>query len=226
MHFNLEEVDVDGAIREGFEEAAGDTRLSFMKKAGLGAGAFLSGGAVLAALAPSALAAGAPPTTPFGAGDIGILNYALTLEYLESSFYNEAAKNGVAKTTQLKAILKTTQKDENAHVAFLKGALKSKAIGKPTFDFGKAVTDEATFAATAYVLENTGVGAYSGQAANIKTPAYVLAALSIWAVEARHAGAIGLYLGKPISYTGSFQTPLTATQVLTAVNGTKFITKL
>ena len=226
MHFDLDEINPDGAIKEMHGEVMGDTRLGFMKKAGIGAGAFLSGGALLAAVAPSALAAGAPPTTPFGAGDIGILNYALTLEYLESTFYNEAAKNGVAKAKQLKTILATTQKDENAHVAFLTKALGSKAIGKPSFNFGKAVTDEATFAATAYVLENTGVGAYSGQAANIKTPAYVLAALSIWAVEARHAGAIGLYLGKPISETGSFQTPLTASKVLAAVTATKFITKL
>jgi hypothetical protein len=226
MEFSLEELDVDGAIREGFEEVSGDTRLSFLKKAGLGAGAFMGGGAVLAALAPSALAAGIPPTSPFGAGDVGILNYALTLEYLESTFYNEAAKNGIAKSSQLKTILATTQKDENNHVAFLKKALGSKAIGKPTFDFGKAVTDEATFAATAYVLENTGVEAYSGQALNIKVAAYAAAALSIWAVEARHAGAIGLYLGKPIAATGSFQTGASAATVLKAVTATKFVTKL
>jgi rubrerythrin len=226
MEFDLEQLDVDGAIREAHEEVSGDTRLGFMKKAGLGAGAFLSGGALLATLAPAAMAAGAPPTSPFGAGDIGILNYALTLEYLESTFYNEAAKNGVAKTKQLKTILATTQKDENNHVAFLKKALGKKAIGKPTFDFGKAVTDEATFAATAFVLENTGVEAYSGQALNIKTKAYAAAALSIWAVEARHAGAIGLYLGKPIADTGSFQTGLSAAAVIKAVDATKFITKL
>jgi rubrerythrin len=226
MEFNLAEVDVDGAIRDAHEEVSGDTRLGFMKKAGIGAGAFLSGGAVLAALAPAALAAGAPPASPFGAGDIGILNYALTLEYLESTFYNTAAKNGIVKASQLKTILATTQKDENNHVAFLKKALGSKAIGKPSFDFGKAVTDEATLAATAYVLENTGVEAYSGQALNIKSAAYAAAALSIWAVEARHAGAIGLYLGKPIAATGSFQTGATAKTVLAAVTATKFVTKL
>ncbi len=226
MDFNLEELDVDGAIAETRGEAMGDTRLSFLKKAGLGSAAFVSGGAVLAALAPSAMAAGAPPTSPFGAGDVGILNYALTLEYLESTFYNEAAKNGIVKAKQLKTILATTQKDENNHVAFLKKALGSKAIGKPTFNFGKAVTDEATFAATAYVLENTGVSAYSGQALNIKTKAYAAAALSIWAVEARHAGAIGLYLGQPIAKTGSFQTGLSAAAVIKAVDATKFITKL
>jgi rubrerythrin len=226
MNFDLDELNPDGAIREAHEEVMGDTRLGFMKKAGIGAGAFLSGGALLAAIAPSALAAGAPPTSPFGAGDIGILNYALTLEYLESTFYNEAAKNGIVKAKQLKTILATTQKDENNHVAFLKKALGSKAIGKPSFNFKTAVTNEADFAATAYVLENTGVEAYSGQALNIKSAAYAAAALSIWAVEARHAGAIGLYLGKPIAATGSFQTGLSAAKVISAVDATKFITKL
>lgn len=228
MEFNLEELDVDGAIREAHEEVSGDTRLSFLKKAGIGAGAFMTGGAVLSALAPAALAAStAPPASTFGAGDIGILNYALTLEHLENAFYTEALKNGVAKKSkQLEQFIKTTQIDEKNHVAFLESALGKKAIASPTFDFGKAVTDTATFAATAYVLENTGVRAYSGQAGNIKTPAYLLAALSIVTIEARHAGAIALYLGKSIDITGSFDKGLTAAQVLAAVTATKFITKL
>jgi hypothetical protein len=224
VHINLEAVNPDGAIAEAHEEALGDTRLSFLKKAGLGAGAIASSGAVLAALAPSAMAAGAPPSS-FGAGDIGILNYALTLEYLENAFYTEALKNGVAPVGhQLHKYILTTQKDEKNHVAFLKHALGSKAVAQPKFNFGKAVTDTATFAATAAVLENTGVHAYSGQAGNFKTPAYLLAALSIVTIEARHAGAIGLINAKgTIDVTGSFDTGYTAATVLKAVTATGFI---
>jgi hypothetical protein len=224
MDLNLEAIDVDGAIRESAENVKDETRLGFLKKAGLAGGAFASGGAVLAALAPSAMAAGAPPAS-FGAGDIGILNYALTLEYLEHAFYTEALKNNVAPVGHLlhKYIL-TTAKDEANHVAFLSKALGSKAVKSPKFDFGKAVTDTATFAATAGVLENTGVHAYSGQAGNFKNPAFLLAALSIVTIEARHAGAIGLLMANgTIDVTGSFDTPYTAAVVLKAVKGTGFI---
>jgi hypothetical protein len=229
-HIDLKSIDADGAIAETHAAAveaidSGHTRSSFLRKGALAGGAAMSGGAILGALLPgTALAAtkGAPPAS-FGKGDIGILNYALTLEYLESSFYNAATKNNIAKGDKvLTAFLKTATKDENAHVKFLKAGLKSAAVPEPKFNFGKAVTDQATFAATAYVLENTGVHAYLGQAGNIANPAYLLAAASIVTVEARHSGAIGSYLGKAIAPT-PFDTGWTAAKVLAAVKGTGFI---
>jgi rubrerythrin len=219
---NLEEVDTDGAIREAAEEAGSDTRLSFLRKAGIASGAVVSGGAILGALAPAAMAAGAPPSS-FGKGDIGILNFALTLEYLERAFYEEATSKLHGLDSQLEAFLKTTTRDEKAHVAFLKKALGSKAVKEPKFNFKGTTGKASTFAATAYVLENTGVHAYLGQAGNIKTPAYLLAAASIVTIEARHSGAIGGYLGKPISPNGPFDNGYTAAKVLAAVKGTGFI---
>jgi hypothetical protein len=221
-HINLEAVDTDGAIREAADAVAGDTRMSFLRKGAMGGAAAVSGGAILSALIPgSALAAGAPPSS-FGKGDIGILNYALTLEYLESSFYNEAAASGKITNKALKQFLETVQKDENAHVKLLKGALGSKAAKKPNFDFQGIPSDPAKFAATAYVLENTGVHAYLGQAPNIKEGKVLLTAASIVTVEARHAGAIGLFLGKAIA-PSPLDTGWTAAKVLKAVKGTGFI---
>lgn len=224
---NLAEIDVDGAVREAAEEVSGDTRLAFLKKAGVAGGALLSGGAVLSALAPAAVAApsGGRPPASFGKGDVGVLNYALTLEYLEAAFYNGATAANLPLSPQGRVFLETVTKDENEHVKFLKKALGSKAAKEPKFDFKGANTNVETFMATAEVLENTGVHAYSGQALNIKHAAYVKAALSILTVEARHASVIGLLNGAKGSLTpnGAFDTPYTAAKVLAAVKGTGFI---
>lgn len=226
--FNLDEVDIDGAIREAAEEVSGDTRLSFLKKAGIAGAVAMSGGAVLSALAPSAFAAtghGRPPAS-FGRGDIGIFNYALTLEYLEAAFYNGASAANLPLSSQAAAFLKVVTKDENEHVKFLKHALGSKAAKEPRFNFNGTNTNAAMFMKTAQVLENTGVHAYSGQALNIKSPAYVKAAVSILTIEARHASVIGLLndpSGGAITPNGAFDTPLTAAKVLAAVKGTGFI---
>jgi rubrerythrin len=232
----LESVDTDGAIREKADEAmrtlekTGDTRLGFFKKAGMAGGAAIGGGALLSVLAPStALAStfekGGRPPNAFGPGDIGILNYALTLEYLEAAFYNEATANGFA-TGQTKIVLKRTTEDENIHVAALKNALGSKAVKEPTFDFGTTTSNTAEFLATAYALENTGVHAYLGQGFNIQNPAYLKAALTIVTVEARHAGAFGLLAlnsAHAVSPDGAFDDPWKAKKVLNAVRGTHFI---
>jgi hypothetical protein len=229
----IEHVDVNGDIRETAQDAVegldgGDTRLDFLKKAGLAGGTVLGGGALLSALTPAgAIAAGkGRPPASFGKGDVGILNYALTLEYLEAAFYNEATKNKVASGAQESAFLEQVTADENAHVAFLKKALGSKATKAPKVDFGDA-TSKAKWLPTSMVLENTGVKAYGGQALNIKSPAYIAAALSIWAVEARHASVAGL-LVKPQSKNispdgGPFQTTATAAEILAAVKGTGFL---
>jgi hypothetical protein len=229
---NLDHIDADGAIREAHADAIdglqeGDTRLGFLRKSAMTAGVAMSGGAVLGALAPGALASGGGrPPASFGKGDIGILNYALTLEYLEAAFYNGATAANMSLNPQTAAFLKVVTKDENAHVAFLKKALGSKAAKEPKFNFKGANTSVETFMKTAQVLENTGVHAYSGQALNIKTAAYVKAAISILTIEARHASVIGLLnepAGEDIAPDGPFDTPFTASKVLAAVKATGFI---
>ncbi len=232
----LEAIDADGAIGEKAAEAmevlekTGDTRLDFFKKAGLAGGAAISGGALLGALAPGTALAGTfekggRPPNAFGAGDIGILNYALTLEYLEAAFYNEATANGFA-SGQTKIVLKRTTIDENIHVEALKGVLGRKAVKEPKFDFGTTTTNTGEFLATAYALENVGVHAYLGQGFNIKNPKVLKAALTIATVEARHAGAFGLLArnsAHAISPDGAFDDPWKAKRVLNAVRGTRFI---
>jgi hypothetical protein len=126
-----------------------------------------------------------------------VLNFALQLEYLESYFYNQ----GMASTGLIAAadasVFATIQADENEHIAFLKSVLGNAAIPMPAIDltakgtFPNVLTDYNTFMAVANVFEDTGVRAYKGQAPNLIGNQTVLtAALSIHAVEARHASAI------------------------------------
>ena len=232
---NLQEINPDGAVAEAHEAALdglpkGDTRATFLRKSAIAGGAAVSGGALLGALAPSALAAGGGrPPKSFGKGDIGILNYALTLEYLEAAFYNGASAAKLSLSAQGAAFLATVTKDENAHVAFLKTALGAKAAKEPAFDFKGANTSAEMFMKTAQVLENTGVHAYSGQALNIKNPAVregrALDPHDRGAPRERDRPAErrGRAAGKEIAPNGPFDTPLTAAQVLTAVKGTGFI---
>ncbi|HEV7753627.1 MAG TPA: ferritin-like domain-containing protein, partial [Baekduia sp.] len=220
-----EQLDQDGAIREAEEGVAGDSRADFLKKAALGSGAMIGGGALLGAL-PSLAAAKPSPKQ-----DIAILNFALTLEYLESEFYKAAVPN-IDRNAQgsLAEFAAVVRDHELAHVAALKKVLGSKAVKKPTFDFGAAVTDVPTFIKTSFALENTGVHAYLGQAGRIKTPALLGAAASIVTVEARHASAVALLQDNTrikgsggISPQGSFDTPLSMNAVLAVVKKTGFI---
>lgn len=182
----IEQVDADGAIREAHEAVDGDTRADFFRKAAIGGGAVLGSSVLLGGLPELALA------KPSKKHDVAILNYALTLEYLESDFYKEVLKNGnlsgeVLSTTNI------VNKHEATHVRFLKKQLGHAAIKKPKFDFKNTTAPDSSSAAlalylkTAASLEDTGVSAYSGQAAHIKQSAVIRAAASILAVEARHA---------------------------------------
>jgi hypothetical protein len=228
MHENtlLAEFDRDGAVAETADQAA-HSRGAFLKKAGVGA-AVLAGGSAFAGALPG-LARGA--TIP--ASDIAILNYALTLEYLEAAFYTEAAGSGSITGDQL-AFAKLVAEHENAHVKALKSTIKAlhgKPVAKPTFDFKGTNTDPATFIPTAFVLENTGVHAYLGQAGRLKSKALLAAAASIVTVEARHAAAAAILQGNDpygngaggITPDGAFDTPLSKKQVLKAVGDTGFI---
>jgi hypothetical protein len=191
MFSEIDQFDKDGAIQE--------TRASFLKKAGVGAGALIGGGAFMGALPALAGA-----STKVAASDVAILNYALTLEYLEAAFYNAAVKGRALKGDAAK-FAKIVRAHENAHVAFLKKALGSSAVKQPSFDFKGTTMNQGKFLATAQVLEDTGVAAYLGQVGNIKSKTILGAAGSILPVEARHAGwvrELNHVSGAPAAFEG------------------------
>ena len=209
----LEVVDADAALREA-ADAAGDTRMDFFKKAAVGGGALVAGGVLMGGLPSIASAA-----TPSKKNDVAILKFALTLEYLEAEFYNQAVKNG-ALTGDVLAAAKIVQKHENVHVKTLKGIVSVK---KPKFDFGDTVTDQGKFLATAQVLEDTGVKAYAGQAPNIFQRKVLIAATSILTVEARHAAHFRTLNGANFA-PKAFDTAASKKSILKAVDETGFIT--
>jgi rubrerythrin len=156
-------------------------------------------------------------TEEFGKGDIGILNYALTLEYLETAFYEEVAKSGLFKGEEL-AVLKKFGSEEAQHVSALSSTVKKlggKPAAKPKSEFplenAKAVTELAG------TVENLGAAAYLGQAGNIESPEVLAAALSIHSVEARHAATLNTLLGMSITPTGAFAEGADVATVLKSV---------
>lgn len=160
---------------------------------------------------------GSSETAQFGKGDVGIVNYALTLEYLEAAFYADVVKSGLFKGADLETIRKFGQ-EEAEHVEALKAAAKQLG-GKPApepkaefpLDNAKSVLELAG------TVENLGAAAYLGQAANIKSPEVLASALAIHSVEGRHAAALNTLLGESITPDGAFAKPADVKTVLKSV---------
>ena len=153
----------------------------------------------------------------FGEGDLGIVNYALTLEYLEADFYDQVAKSGLFTGDDL-ALIEEIGKNEQEHVVALTSAAKSLGgtpAPKPKTQF--ETKDAATVLKTAADVENLGAAAYLGQAAAIEDPGVLAAALSIHTVEGRHAAALNTLTDQPITPDGPFAVPADAQTVLDAV---------
>lgn len=160
---------------------------------------------------------GATGTEMFGKGDLGILGYALTLEYLETQFYADAAKSGKLKG-QVLAVAKDFGAEEGEHVKALEATIKKlggKLPPKPKAKF--PLKDQASILKLATTVENLGANAYLGQAGNIENPEVLAAALSIHSVEARHAAVLNQVTKQEISPDGAFAKPATADEVLKAV---------
>ena len=170
----LGELDRDGAIRERVERVSGETRATFLEKAVVGGAALLG---VIAAPAASRATA---------KSDVAILNYALTLEHLQAAFYTETERLG-AVGGDLKRVPRQLGAVERAHVTAIKAALGQAAVKRPAFDFQGVTEDQTKFLKTAVAFEDLAAAAYKAQAARIKSPALLAAAISIHSVEARHA---------------------------------------
>ena len=191
-------------------QVEGTERSDFLLKGALAAGAIFGLGAI------SPFVRGASARAGGTKGDIEILNYALTLEYLESAFYKEGLTRAGA-TGALEELMTTIRTDEDAPVAALTGTIK-KLGGKPVkapkvaFDY----SDTKGFTTLAETIENVGVSAYNGAAPMISSKEVLTAAGSIVQVEARHAAAIAIQNGNEPA-PDAFDPSMTQAEVLKAV---------
>ena len=199
-------------------------RKRFLKLAGT-AGAASFGAFVLAACGSSGKTAStstgagsASATTAVSdSGDVGILNYALTLEYLETEFYAKVLEADLF-TGSTASLLKEFGAQEMTHVEALKGAVEKLGgtpASKPEGKF--PIESAAQVAKLAYTVENLGASAYLGQAPHIQSPEVLASALAIHSVEARHAATLGTLIKQSVTPDGAFAVPADMSTVLAAV---------
>jgi len=189
-------------------EVHGDTRQAFLLKATLATsaayGSMLVGPAVRRAFAQSG-----------GMNDVDILNYALTLEYLEADFYRVGAKLDLS--ADVEAAADRFGGEESEHVKAITQTitdLGGKPVASPRFTF--PMKNQRTFMALANTLEDTGVSAYNGAGPMIQSKDVLAAAGSIVQVEARHAAAIRVLRGRQPA-PEAFDKPMSEGQVVKAI---------
>lgn len=208
----LGEVDRDGAIAGAVAELWGGSRSDFVR------GAVIGGGTLLGALSSTGAIAQAAGV---GNRDASILNYALSLEYLQAAFYTEAERRRSLKGETARQA-RIVGAHERAHVQALKDVLGNRAIGRPSYDFRGVTESQGAFRRTAVAFEDLSVAAYSGQAPHITSKAYLVAALGILSVEARHASWIRRLAGQTPA-ADAFDEPEQRAEVLKLVRATRFV---
>ena len=203
---DLAALDRDGALEEARD---GLSRAGFLGTlAATGTGALL-------ALADDAGAA------PLRRSDVEVLNYALSLEYLQAAFYTEAERSKALSKRAAEAA-RVVGAVERAHVKAFRSLLGRKAIARPRFDFQGVTEDSGDFIKTAVAFEDLAVAAYKGQAAKLKSGAVLASAIGIHTVEARHAAWMR-YLTGVQPAASAFDEPQTRAEINQVVKATGFV---
>jgi hypothetical protein len=217
----VKELARDDVERKKFLRMAGKTMGSGAAATALGAfiaacGSSSSSSSSTSATAAASSSSGASSSSSGSSGDLGIVNYALTLEYLESQFYDKVVASGLFSGANL-SVIKMFRGEEHEHVTALHKVAMSLGTpaAKPKGKF--PLKDAASVTKLAAAVENLGAAAYLGQAGNIKSKEILAAALAIHTVEARHAATLNLVLKTSPTPDGAFAKPMSMAEVLKVV---------
>ena len=153
--------------------------------------------------------------------DFGVLNYALSLEYLQAAFYTEAERLGSLEG-KFREQARVVGAHERAHVEALQALLGASAIKRPEFDFQGVTEDQSKFRATAVAFEDLAAAAYKEEAPRLNNPEFLAAAIRVHSVEARHAAWIRRLAGA-LPAADAFDKPKSRTEVKRLVASTKFV---
>jgi rubrerythrin len=185
---------------------------------GLTRGSFILRGALA-----TAAAYGAGAVTPFvraalaqsDASDAQILDFALRLETLELTFYDQALTQLPALAGPVRSVAREIRDHEHEHQRILTdtlGQLGIRTSPTPKFNFGDAFSSQSRFLAVSQSLEDTGVAAYNGAAPMVFDPHLLEVVGQIVQIEARHAAVVADLRGQPIA-PGAFERGLKIDEV-------------
>ena len=207
---SLEAVDQDGAIAEAVDALTGDTRAGFFRKAVIGGSAFA------AALEAPALAKQGLPKK-----DTKILQFDLTLEYLQAAMYTEAQRLRALPPRTLDWA-KVVGANERGHVRAIRGLLGRDAVKSPRFNFRGVTEDNRAFTETAVAFEDLTAALLKTQALQVQSRGVLAALVSLHSVEARHAAWIR-HIAGVVPARDAFDKPTSKAKVVKLVDSTRFV---
>jgi rubrerythrin len=208
----IEELASDASSRKRFLKAVGGTGAAGMLAAFISACGSKKEEATPGGSNPNTGAG--TGTDQYGKGDVGILRYAITLEFIESDFYKAALASGNL-SGRAATIAKRFAAEEQKHVQALSAAISAAGAELPAKVSPKFNTgSQQAILQQGLALEGLGAAALLGQVDRIQDKKTLALAIRMHSVEGRHTAAFASILGQDPAPEGAFAQPAFASDVL------------